>query len=78
MSYRAPARDPATDLAPTLELILLGTGGSAAVPDISCVTQPRRACETCLSAIDGTVQGERNKRGNTGAVLRVPQPDGSE
>lgn len=59
-----------------LRLTLLGTGSSAAVPNIACVTKPQTGCEACLKTLHPG--GEANIRGNTGAVLRIPQPDGTE
>ncbi|KAK4046665.1 hypothetical protein OIO90_006477 [Microbotryomycetes sp. JL221] len=60
-----------------IRLTLLGTGSSSAVPDISCVTaQNGRGCETCRLAVQNP--GGPNMRANTGAILRVPQSDGTE
>ncbi|ORY55537.1 beta-lactamase-like protein [Leucosporidium creatinivorum] len=60
-----------------LRLVVLGSGGSAAVPDIACVTNPRGlGCACCMAAM--TKEGKHNVRGNTGALLIVPQQDGSE
>ncbi|GAA6008060.1 MBL fold metallo-hydrolase [Rhodotorula paludigena] len=52
------------------KLLLLGTGGSAAVPDITCVTDPQNGCKCCLDTLDNP--RSKNIRGNTGAVVRVP------
>ncbi|KAI5475376.1 hypothetical protein MNV49_001480 [Pseudohyphozyma bogoriensis] len=51
---------------PTLELLILGSGGSAAVPSIVCVTSPETGCQGCLATLKPG--GEKNIRGNTGAV----------
>lgn len=59
-----------------MQLILLGTGSSAAVPDIACVTSQSGGCECCRKAL--TPEGRHNVRGNTGAILRIKQGDGSE
>ncbi|GAA6010385.1 hypothetical protein JCM11491_006298 [Sporobolomyces phaffii] len=73
--YSASTLDPNKPLS----LLLLGTGASSAVPLVSCVTDLETACASCR---DTTSQGagavSKNKRGNTGAVLRIPQMDGSE
>ncbi|GAA6058379.1 hypothetical protein JCM3770_006101, partial [Rhodotorula araucariae] len=53
-----------------LSLMLFGTGGSAAVPDIACTTDPAHGCKCCLDTVDKPAS--RNIRGNTGAVIRVP------
>ncbi|BGP43951.1 hypothetical protein JCM10449v2_008008 [Rhodotorula kratochvilovae] len=50
--------------------MLFGTGGSAAVPDIACTTDPAHGCKCCLDTVDHPAS--RNVRGNTGAVIRVP------
>lgn len=65
---------PAAD-AP-LELLVLGSGSSGAVPDISCVTSPQSGCEGCLKTL--SKNGAKNVRGNTGVVIRVPQTNGEE
>ncbi|KAM0792027.1 hypothetical protein ACM66B_006254 [Microbotryomycetes sp. NB124-2] len=60
-----------------LRFVLLGTGSSAAVPDISCATAPAgHSCQTCANAL--TYPDGPDVRGNTGAVLRIPQADGTE
>ena len=65
---------PAADA--TVRLLVMGSGGSAAVPDIACVTSPETGCEGCLKTLKPS--GIKNIRGNTGAVLRVPQSNGEE
>lgn len=64
-----------------VELIVMGSGGSAAVPDITCVTDVEHGCEGCLRSRrlveTSDKSSERNTRGNTGAVVRIPQADGS-
>ncbi|KAM5537261.1 hypothetical protein V8D89_008991 [Ganoderma adspersum] len=59
-----------------VELILLGTGPSATLPHVDCLTAPpgARPCRTCLSTL--TPEGRKNKRRNTSAVLRVRGRDG--
>ncbi|KAM0752994.1 hypothetical protein T439DRAFT_286230 [Meredithblackwellia eburnea MCA 4105] len=59
-----------------LELLIMGSGGSAAVPDISCLTAKDRGCEGCIKTLKPS--GSKNVRGNTGAILRVPQSRGRE
>lgn len=70
ISLKRPAAD-----AP-VQLLVLGSGSSAAVPDISCVTSPETGCEGCLKTL--SPDGCKNIRGNTGAVLRIPQTSGRE
>ncbi|PIL26300.1 hypothetical protein GSI_12056 [Ganoderma sinense ZZ0214-1] len=59
-----------------VELIFLGTGPSATLPHVDCLTAPPGAkpCRTCLSTL--TPEGRKNKRRNTSAVLRVRGQDG--
>ncbi|CDZ98764.1 Beta-lactamase-like [Phaffia rhodozyma] len=64
-----------------LEIILLGTGTSGQLPNVSCLTNhldpnPRPACRTCLSTT--TAEGKNNIRRNTSAVVRGKRPDGSK
>lgn len=57
-----------------LELYLLGTGTSSAVPSIGCLTSPTLGCFCCRSTLQpgADADGLRNVRRNTGAVLCVP------
>ncbi|KAI1791638.1 beta-lactamase-like protein [Ganoderma leucocontextum] len=59
-----------------MELTLLGTGPSATLPHVDCLTaQPdAKPCRTCLSTL--TPEGRKNKRRNTSAALRVRGRDG--
>jgi len=57
----------ATD--PELELIVLGSGTSSALPTIGCLTSPQ-GCLGCKSS--QTPEGAANVRKNTSALLRVP------
>ncbi|EJT96710.1 hypothetical protein DACRYDRAFT_72917 [Dacryopinax primogenitus] len=72
-------------MAPRAELIFHGTGTSSCLPNIACITasptDPR--CETCWLAADASrgaavdLQAEeaiRNRRRNTGAILRYSDP----
>ncbi|KAH7340382.1 beta-lactamase-like protein [Rhizoctonia solani] len=59
----------AGDSAPTIEFIFHGTGTSSSVPNISCITADPITCETCGSTL--TPEGQKNKRRNTGGILRV-------
>ncbi|KAF8323034.1 hypothetical protein DL93DRAFT_2128431 [Clavulina sp. PMI_390] len=54
-----------------MDILFLGTGSSAGLPYIDCLTAPadRQACETCLSTL--TARGKANIRRNTSAVVRV-------
>ncbi|KPV72925.1 uncharacterized protein RHOBADRAFT_39057 [Rhodotorula graminis WP1] len=60
-----------------LSLMLFGTGGSAAVPDIACTTDPAHGCKCCLDTV-AHPDTSRNGRGNTGAIIRVPFEGGDE
>ncbi|KAL8276368.1 hypothetical protein RQP46_011213 [Phenoliferia psychrophenolica] len=57
-----------------LELYLLGTGTSSAVPSIGCLTSPTTGCYCCRSTLPSSTDpsGKYNIRRNTGAVLRIP------
>lgn len=67
------------DRSKPLSFLLLGTGGSAAVPVISCVTDLVNACACCRDTMPGgTGLNSKNRRGNTGGILRIPQLDGGE
>ncbi|GAA5875828.1 hypothetical protein JCM8547_005325 [Rhodosporidiobolus lusitaniae] len=76
-----------------LDLLLLGTGTSSALPLISCLTAPPReeggdGCWCCRSTLlkpgekgeDGTTyeEGMKNKRRNTSAVLRIKSEKSGE
>ncbi|CAE6432985.1 unnamed protein product [Rhizoctonia solani] len=54
---------------PTIEFIFHGTGTSSSVPNIACITADPITCETCGSTI--APEGQKNKRRNTGGILRV-------
>ena len=60
-----------------LSLTLFGTGGSAAVPDIACTTDPAHGCKCCLDTLAHPTTSP-NIRANTGAVIRVPLQGGDE
>ncbi|GAA5861162.1 hypothetical protein JCM3774_002212 [Rhodotorula dairenensis] len=60
----------------TISFTFLGTGGSSALPLISCVTEPDKACPSCFDTLWDPAS--KNIRGNTGGVIRVPQADGTE
>ncbi|CAE6426630.1 unnamed protein product [Rhizoctonia solani] len=58
------------------ELIFHGTGCSSGVPNITCLTSKPVTCETCGLAAQPS--GWKNKRRNTGAIVRVRSAPGSE
>ncbi|KAJ6626845.1 beta-lactamase-like protein [Mycena sp. CBHHK59/15] len=67
-----------------IEVVFLGTGTSSSVPHIDCITahaipgsSERPPCRTCLSTIDGSVEGKKNIRRNTSIALRIPGDKGS-
>jgi len=49
------------------ELIFLGTGTSEGVPRLSCLIEDEVTCKTCL---DATKVGSKNRRRNTGIIVR--------
>ncbi|CAE6440270.1 hypothetical protein ACGC1H_004730 [Rhizoctonia solani] len=55
--------------APTIEFIFHGTGTSSSLPNIACITADPITCETCGSTLGPA--GQKNKRRNTGGILRV-------
>ncbi|KAG1149234.1 hypothetical protein G6F37_004361 [Rhizopus arrhizus] len=50
------------------EIVFLGTGTSSSVPTIACLTDPKKKCSVCLSAV--TPEGFKNNRKNTSMVVR--------
>ncbi|GAA5996966.1 hypothetical protein JCM5350_007681 [Sporobolomyces pararoseus] len=67
------------DRSKPISFMITGSGGSAAVPVISCVTDPLNACACCRDAMPGgSGDKSKNKRGNTGGILRIPQIGGGE
>lgn len=66
-----------------LEFIFHGTGCSSALPYATCLTTSLTnpsgiACRSCRETIDGTPEGGKNTRGNTGGVIRKRTDDGKE
>ncbi|KAF9023406.1 hypothetical protein BDZ89DRAFT_1069893 [Hymenopellis radicata] len=57
-----------------IEFIFLGTGTSASIPHVDCLTSPPdgRKCVTCLSTLKP--EGKKNMRRNTSAVIRMAAP----
>lgn len=49
------------------EVIFLGTGTSEGIPRVSCLTHPTKTCAVCSKA---TEPGNRNRRRNTGILIR--------
>ncbi len=52
-----------------MDLIFMGTGGSSGIPLVGCVTDPAQTCGVCCSSTKP--DGAKNKRRNTGAVVRI-------
>ncbi|XP_030457720.1 putative hydrolase C777.06c [Syzygium oleosum] len=55
------------------ELIFMGTGTSEGIPRVSCLTNPSEKCPVCLKAAE---PGSKNRRLNTGILIRYPGPTG--
>ncbi|KAI9012558.1 beta-lactamase-like protein [Phycomyces nitens] len=55
-------------MATLIEIVFVGTGTSAGVPNINCLTHPSNVCTVCRSAI--TPEGKKNMRRNTAMVVR--------
>ncbi|KAF8758327.1 RINT-1 / TIP-1 family [Rhizoctonia solani] len=64
-----PSGTVRTNPSPNIEFIFHGTGTSSSVPNIACITADPITCETCGSTL--TPEGQKNKRRNTGGILRV-------
>lgn len=69
-AWRRPSRGAAR---PVATLILTGTGTSSGVPNVRCLTahlaeSPGAPCAVCL---DAAREGSRNRRRNTGCVIKV-------
>ncbi|KDN49097.1 hypothetical protein RSAG8_02450, partial [Rhizoctonia solani AG-8 WAC10335] len=60
----------------SFELIFHGTGCSSGVPNVTCLTSKPVTCETCGLAAQSS--GWKNKRRNTGAIIRTRSATGSE
>lgn len=72
----SPDADAPSFRAGSISFTFLGTGGSSALPLISCVTEPDKACPSCFDTLWDPAS--KNIRGNTGGVIRVPRTDGTE
>ncbi|KAJ8535852.1 hypothetical protein K7X08_034253 [Anisodus acutangulus] len=53
------------------EIIFIGTGTSEGIPRVSCLTNPLKTCPVCAKA---TEPGNRNRRLNTGILVRHSRP----
>ncbi|GJJ09562.1 hypothetical protein Clacol_003785 [Clathrus columnatus] len=64
----------------TAEFIFHGTGNSGSVPNIECLTATLgdhdQPCRTCHAAL--TPEGRKNRRRNTGAIIRLRRQNGTE
>ncbi|BGP03990.1 metallo-beta-lactamase domain containing protein [Rhodotorula toruloides] len=50
----------------------LGTGTSSSIPLVTCLTDPQTGCHCCRSTLDpADTEGQKNKRRNTSAIVRV-------
>ncbi|BGP03980.1 metallo-beta-lactamase domain containing protein [Rhodotorula toruloides] len=67
----SPSPPPARSSSKPYELLFLGTACSSALPNIACTTDPVNGCDACLDTVGNP--GNKNIRGNTGCVLRVPR-----
>eukprot|EP00026_Physarum_polycephalum_P009791 Phypoly_transcript_09927.p1 GENE.Phypoly_transcript_09927~~Phypoly_transcript_09927.p1 ORF type:complete len:317 (+),score=34.87 Phypoly_transcript_09927:388-1338(+) len=55
------------------EVIFLGTGTSEGVPRVSCLLADPPTCDVCKQAVQ---PGNKNRRRNTGLIIKHPHPDG--
>ncbi|XP_075664088.1 putative hydrolase C777.06c isoform X3 [Castanea sativa] len=56
------------------EIIFMGTGTSEGIPRVSCLTNPLKTCPVCSKAVE---PGNKNRRLNTGILIRYPGASGS-
>ncbi|KAK1298557.1 hypothetical protein QJS10_CPB14g01401 [Acorus calamus] len=67
-------RDPENQITTkNSEIIFLGTGTSEGIPRVSCLTNPLKRCVVCSKA---TEPGNRNRRLNTGILIRYMTSSG--
>ncbi|KAE8674148.1 DEAD-box ATP-dependent RNA helicase 20-like [Hibiscus syriacus] len=55
------------------EIIFIGTGTSEGIPRVSCLTDPLKKCPVCIKAAE---PGNKNRRRNTGLLVRYSKPSG--
>lgn len=56
------------------EIIFMGTGTSEGIPRVSCLTDPMKTCPVCSKALE---PGSKNRRLNTGLLIRYPRLSGT-
>lgn len=56
------------------EIIFVGTGTSEGIPRVSCLTDPMKTCPVCTKALE---PGSKNRRLNTGLLIRYPRHSGT-
>ncbi|XP_015579812.1 putative hydrolase C777.06c isoform X2 [Ricinus communis] len=57
------------------EIIFMGTGTSEGIPRVSCLTNPLKKCPVCSKAVE---PGNKNRRLNTGLLIRYAGPAGTQ
>ncbi|KAI9230450.1 MAG: beta-lactamase-like protein [Piptocephalis tieghemiana] len=58
-----------------VEIVILGSGTSGGVPNITCITSPTSpTCQVCHSSL--TPEGRKNLRRNTSILIRYAPPEG--
>ncbi|KAJ2740860.1 hypothetical protein GGI20_005569 [Coemansia sp. BCRC 34301] len=72
----SPAPAPAPAVSRVREIIFLGTGTSACIPVVPCITSNYEKCKTCKVSL--TPEGSKNRRRNTSLLVRIDHADGSE
>ncbi|KAE8720061.1 hypothetical protein F3Y22_tig00109921pilonHSYRG00040 [Hibiscus syriacus] len=55
------------------EIIFIGTGTSEGIPRVSCLTDPLKKCPVCIKAAE---PDNKNRRRNTGLLVRYSKPSG--
>ncbi|KAJ2111097.1 hypothetical protein IW146_005607 [Coemansia sp. RSA 922] len=58
------------------EVIFLGSGTSACIPVVPCITSNYEGCKTCKLSL--TPEGSKNRRRNTSLLVRIDHADGRE
>ncbi|KAG2216504.1 hypothetical protein INT45_013082 [Circinella minor] len=60
-------------MATIVDVVFVGTGTSGAVPNVSCLTDPKQKCKVCTSAM--TPEGQKNMKKNTSMIVRYRKND---
>ncbi|KAJ2864444.1 hypothetical protein GGH94_002896 [Coemansia aciculifera] len=67
---------PTTAVSRVREVIFLGSGTSACIPVVPCITSNYEKCKACKISL--TPEGSKNRRRNTSLLVRIDHADGRE